>query len=101
VIATGLGVLLIALGVGFTVIGALGLLRLPDFYTRAHAASKPDTMGAVLVMAGLAVLEGIATTTGMKLVLIAIFVLIANPVAIHVLSRSAARRGLRPWARPR
>jgi multicomponent Na+:H+ antiporter subunit G len=98
VIVIGLGILLIALGVGFTVVGHLGLVRLPDFYTRAHAASKPDTMGVVLVMAGLAVLEGLATTTGMKLVLIAIFVGIANPVAIHVLSRSALRRGLEPWA---
>lgn len=100
-IATGLGVALIAIGTGFTVIGHLGLLRLPDFYTRAHAASKPDTMGVVLVMAGLAVLEGLATVTGMKLVLIALFVSIANPVAIHVLSRSAMRRGLVPWARRR
>jgi multicomponent Na+:H+ antiporter subunit G len=101
VIETILGVGLIALGVGFTVIGHLGLLRLPDFYTRAHAASKPDTMGVVLVMAGLAVLEGIATITGVKLMLIAVFVGIANPVAVHVLSRSAVARGLKPWARAR
>lgn len=100
-IVTGLGILLIALGVGFTVIGHLGLVRLPDFYTRAHAASKPDTMGVVLVMAGLAVLAGVATTTGMKLLLIAVFVGIANPVAIHVLSRSALARGLEPWAERR
>lgn len=98
-IATVAGVLLIALGVAFTVIGHLGLLRLPDFYTRAHAASKPDTMGVVLTMAGLAVLHGVATTTGIKLMLIAIFVAIANPVAVHVLSRSALEGGLKPWGR--
>jgi len=98
-VATVIGMALVALGVGFTVIGHLGLVRLPDFYTRAHAASKPDTMGVVLVMGGLAVLEGVATITGIKLLLIALFVGIANPVAIHVLSRSALSRGLTPWGR--
>lgn len=100
-IATGVGVGLLVLGVAFTVIGHLGLLRLPDFYTRAHAASKPDTMGVVLIMAGLAVLEGVTTTTGVKLLLIALFVAIANPVGIHVLSRSALRQGVTPWGRRR
>jgi len=99
VIETAIGVFVMTIGVAFTVLGHLGLIRLPDFYTRAHAASKPDTMGVVLVMAGLAVLEGIATTTGIKLVLIAVFVAIANPVAIHVLSRSAMTRGIKPWGR--
>lgn len=98
-IATGIGVALIVVGVAFIVIGHLGLLRLPDFYTRAHAASKPDTMGVVLTMAGLAVLEGVATTTGIKLLLVALFVAVANPVAIHVLSRSAMQRGITPWGR--
>lgn len=98
-IASAVGMTLIALGVAFTIIGHLGLLRLPDFYTRAHAASKPDTMGVVLVMGGLAVLEGLTTTTGLKLVLIALFVAVANPAAIHVLSRSAMLRGVTPWSR--
>jgi multicomponent Na+:H+ antiporter subunit G len=97
--ANVIGVLVIVVGVGFTVIGHLGLIRLPDFYTRAHAASKPDTMGVVLVMTGLAILAGIATTTGIKLLLIAVFVGIANPAAIHVLSCSALRRGVTPWRR--
>ena len=96
-----IGMTLVALGVGFTVIGHVGLVRLPDFYTRAHAASKPDTMGVVLVMGGLAALEGVWTITGLKLLLIALFVGIANPVAIHVLSRSAMVRGITPWGRDR
>lgn len=100
-ISAVVGVALVAVGVLFTAIGHLGLLRLPDFYTRAHAASKPDTIGVVLVMAGLAVLEGVLTTTGMKLLLVALFVGIANPLAIHVLSRAAIQRGLVPWGRAR
>ena len=95
-----LGNALLAGGVAFTVIGSLGLLRLPDFYTRAHAAGKPDTMGVVLSVLGLAVLEGgLLTVTGVKLVLIAAFLAVANPVTVHVLSQAAMRTGLRPWSR--
>jgi multicomponent Na+:H+ antiporter subunit G len=96
-----IGNALLAGGVAFTLIGSLGLLRLPDFYTRAHAAGKPDTMGVVLSVLGLAVLEGgVLTVTGIKLLLTAAFLAVANPVSVHVLSRAALRTGLRPWSRP-
>jgi multisubunit Na+/H+ antiporter MnhG subunit len=55
----------------------------------------------VLSVLGLAVLEGgVLTVTGLKLLLTAAFVAVANPVSVHVLSRAAMRKGLRPWSRP-
>ncbi len=91
-----LAIVLLTAGGAFMFIGSLGIVRLPDFYTRAHAASKIDTMGIMLLLAGLAMHEGVTLSTG-KLVLIIIFVAVANPVGAHALARSALRFGLKPW----
>lgn len=93
-----IGGALILLGVAFSLIGSIGLLRLPDFYTRAHAATKPDTLGLVLVMFGIAILHGISLSSA-KLILAAIFVAVANPASAHALGRSAIRVGIQPWTR--
>jgi len=98
VILDWIGRILLGGGVVFLLLGSVGVLRLPDFYTRAHAASKPDTLGIVLCMSGLAILEG-ATINSAKLMLILVFVTLANPAAIHALGRAALRSGLRPWTR--
>lgn len=95
-IATVLGVALLAGGVGFAIIGSIGILRLPDFYARTHASSKLDTLGLSLSMMGLAFLQG-ANLNSVKLLLIILFVTIANPAAAHALGRSAVRCGLIPW----
>ena len=89
---------LVTLGVIFLVIGSIGVLRFPDFYSRAHAASKPDTLGLMLTILGLVVIEG-ATLSSAKLLLIVIFVSIGNPTATHALGRAALRSGLKPWSR--
>ena len=88
----------ILIGVVFALVGSIGLNRLPDFFTRAHAATKPDTLGLLFTMVGLAVLNGFERTSG-KLLLIVIFVVIANPAAAHALGRSAVRSGIQPWVR--
>jgi len=93
-----IGATLVALGVAFSLIGSIGLLRLPDFFTRAHAATKPDTLGLVLVMFGIALLHGLSINSA-KLILCAVFVSIANPAAAHALGRSAIRAGLQPWTK--
>ncbi len=77
---------------------AIGLIRLPDFYTRTHAVSKTDTLGIGLVLIGLALYEG-ATLVSLKIVLGLLFISIANPVAAHVLARSALQVGIVPWTR--
>ena len=90
--------ILMGVGVFFALLGSIGINRLPDFYTRAHAAAKPDTLGLMLVVVGLALREGM-TITSAKLVLIAVFVVVANPAASHALGRAAVRSGLAPWMR--
>lgn len=84
---TVVAIVLISAGVGFLAISALGLLRLPTFYSRAHAVGKSETVGAMLVIAGLAVEHGLAHGTP-KLVLILVFAFIANPTAVHALARA-------------
>ncbi len=91
-----LGVALIAAGIGFMAVTALGLARLPDFFARVHAVSKSETLGLLLVLTGLILYEGL-TLVSLKLGLIAVFVAIANPVAAHLLTRAAMRAGEMPW----
>lgn len=75
--------------------GSVGLLRLPDFFARSHSAGNTDTLGVVVILAGLMVLEGL-TLQSAKLALVAVFAGLANPVAIHALARAAFRFGVRP-----
>lgn len=79
---------LIVFGGGFLVIGAIGVLRMPDFYTRLHAAGLTDTLGSGALLAGLLLQAGL-NLTGVKLVLIAAFVLITSPIATHALINAA------------
>ena len=90
---------MICLGAFFLFVGGLGIIRLPDFYTRSHAISKSDTLGIMMILAGLAVYEGL-TLNSLKLVIAIIFVAIANPAGTHALARAGFRYGLRPWPWP-
>jgi multicomponent Na+:H+ antiporter subunit G len=85
-------------GVFFMAVTAVGLLRLPDFYSRLHAVSKSETLGLVLVMLGLGFHEGISLVS-VKLLLAAAFIFLAGPSSAHLLARAAARLGLQPWVR--
>jgi multicomponent Na+:H+ antiporter subunit G len=91
------GALLIA-GSLFIIVGNVGILRLPDFFTRLHAMGKCDTLGVWLVVGGLVLLEGFSHNS-LKMLLILVFVGLANPTATHALGRAALRAGLRPWVR--
>jgi multicomponent Na+:H+ antiporter subunit G len=82
-------------GGGFCMVGAIGLLRMPDFYTRMHAASVTDTLGAVLVLGGL-VLQAGFTLVAVKLLIIGMLLFFASPTASHALARAAMARGLQP-----
>ncbi len=94
------GTVLLGLGLFFMAVTAIGLVRLPDFFSRVHSVSKSETLGIALVLLGLIAHEGLDQIS-LKLGLIALFVFITNPVAAHVLTRSAVRSGLMPWRRPR
>ncbi|HSF20148.1 MAG TPA: monovalent cation/H(+) antiporter subunit G [Vicinamibacteria bacterium] len=93
---TVLAAALLIAGFFFIASGAVGILRLPDFYTRLHAMGKCDTLGVALMVLGMAILEG-PTLNGLKILLIIIFVGLANPTATHALGRAAYRAGLVPW----
>lgn len=89
---------LMLLGLFFTMAACLGVLRLPDFYTRLHAQSKCDALGAALMLGGAALLEGF-TLVGLKAVLIVVFISLTSPLAAHALGRAALRSGLKPWTK--
>ena len=92
------GTVMMGVGLFFMAVTAIGLIRLPDFYTRTHAVSKTETLGIGLVLVGLGLHEG-ATLVSLKIVLGLLFIFIANPVAAHVLTRSALQVGIMPWTR--
>jgi len=79
----------------FCIIGAIGLLRMPDFYTRVHAASVTDTLGAGLILFGL-ILQAGWTLVMVKLVIIGLLIFFTSPAATHALARAALGRGLKP-----
>ena len=88
-------------GTGICIVGGIGLLRMPDFYTRAHAASVPDTLGAGLALIGMMFL-----TMGLdqpldarvlilfKLISISVLLLVTSPIAGHAVAKAALERGL-------
>ncbi|MEO6625085.1 MAG: monovalent cation/H(+) antiporter subunit G [Burkholderiaceae bacterium] len=79
----------------FCVIGAVGMLRMPDFYTRMHAASVIETLGACLILLGLVLQAGL-TLVAVKLLMVGILIIFASPTATHALARAAMLRGLAP-----
>ena len=85
----------LAIGGIFCVIGAIGLLRMPDFFTRMHAASVIETLGAGLILFGLIIQAG-WTLIAVKLVMLFLLIFFASPTASHALARAALAKGLKP-----
>jgi multicomponent Na+:H+ antiporter subunit G len=95
-------VICLVAGLVFFAGGTLGILRFPDFYSRLHPAGKLDTMGLLLALSGLAVYQLFPLTlasvlTGLKLILIVVFVFLASPTATHAIVDAGVRAGLAPW----
>lgn len=82
----------------FSLLGAVGVLRLPDCYSRMHAASKAGALGAIMILAGVAA----ASSGDVALeALLALLVLLATaPLAAHAVSRAAYRAGIKPRVGP-
>jgi multicomponent Na+:H+ antiporter subunit G len=78
------------------VVGAVGLIRLPDFYTRAHASGKCDTLGEGMMLIGFILYEGM-TLIAVKLLLLVIFIFITSPTAVHSLVNVAHFHRIAPW----
>lgn len=92
--------ILLLAGTAFTVVGTLGLIRLPDVYSRMHATGITDTTGAGLLLLGMALQAGLTLVTA-KLFLILVFLLYTSPTATYALANAAYSRGLKPVERSR
>lgn len=99
-----LAIILISFGLFFYFAGTVGILRLPDFYSRLHAAGKCDSLAAILIILGIALynLEAFsfeALLVSAKLLLIAAFVFVTSPTATHAITEAALVLGVKPWTR--
>lgn len=86
---------LVIMGSLACVVGSLGLIRMPDFYTRMHAGSVTETLGVGFILLGLMVLEGWSLVT-VKLAMMGVLVYFVSPTASHALAKAALHRGVKP-----
>ncbi len=86
-----IGYIFIFLGVMAFLVSAIGLIRMPDVYTRMHVATKTTTIGTILVIIGSIFSE---PTWAWKLILLAIFILMTNPLSASVIARASHKDGL-------
>lgn len=93
---------LLGAGLFFTLVGSIGLIRFPDFYTRLHATGKCDTLGAGLIILGSIIYHlfkySETPIISIKLLFLILFIFIANPTATHALMKAAYQTGLKPWS---
>jgi multicomponent Na+:H+ antiporter subunit G len=98
-----LTVISLAGGLFFVLAGAVGVIRLPDFYTRLHAAGMTDTLGAELILFGL-ILQADGWQVIAKLLLVAFFLFVTSPTATHAVAHAAYKAGEKPllgrWRAP-
>ncbi|MFQ5442461.1 MAG: monovalent cation/H(+) antiporter subunit G [Thermodesulfobacteriota bacterium] len=83
-------------GCFFVVVASIGIIRFPDFFSRMHPTGKTDTLGQAMIFIGLMIYEGFSFVS-VKIVIIIIFLLVANPTATHALANAAYAVGLKPW----
>ncbi|GAB6878533.1 monovalent cation/H(+) antiporter subunit G [Halorubrum gandharaense] len=95
-LTTPLVILFAAIGVFFTLVAAVGVIRLPDVYSRSHAATKADTLGAGFAILASAVYFGTLAEAFRAAVLV-LFVYYTNPTAAHAISRAAYSQGIEVW----
>jgi multicomponent Na+:H+ antiporter subunit G len=88
---------LLCLGGGFVLVGGIGALRLPGFYTRLHAASLTDTMATMMIFPGMMLQAGFSLAA-LKLAAIMLFLLLTGPTASYALANAALQSGMRPDA---
>lgn len=86
----------IAGGLFFMVVGTIGILRMPDVFTRLHAAGMTDTMGAGLLILGMCIQAGLGLVL-VRLVIVYLFLLFTSPIATHALARAALAGGVQPY----
>lgn len=83
----------IIIGTFFLLVGGIGLIRLPDMFTRMHAATKCTTLGAMCTLVGVGLIMG--GSVAIKAVVIILFIVLGNPTSAHAIARAAYRTGTR------
>lgn len=91
-----LSVIFIVAGLFFLIVAAIGVIRLPDVFTRSHAVSLTDSLGAFLMLIGIAIYEGLSMNV-LKILAVLSLLYLQNPVIAHATLRAAVRAGLKPW----
>ena len=97
-------ILLLLIGLLFFLGGAVGIIRMPDFYSRLHPAGKLDTLGILAMVMGLALynlhhFSFESLLLSIKMFLIVFFVFLASPTATHSIVDAGMRAGLRHWTK--
>jgi len=90
---------LLLTGGGFVFVGGVGALRLPNFFTRMHAASLTDSIAMLLILPGIMLQAGWSLAT-IKLIAILIFLLLTGPTASYALANAALLSGMKPETQP-
>lgn len=88
--------LLLIGGLLFTLVSAIGVLRLPDIYSRSHMATETDTLGTGMTLAAVALALGWHSQTVLTILLL-LFIFITNPTAAHAIARAAMEEGHTPY----
>ncbi|HEU5355828.1 MAG TPA: monovalent cation/H(+) antiporter subunit G [Actinocrinis sp.] len=88
---------LASIGLAFSLSGAVGILRMPDLYSRIQCSSKTVTMGALPALVALVVGEGIDSSYASRALLVAVLLLVVSPTASHALARAAYKAGVPMW----
>jgi multicomponent Na+:H+ antiporter subunit G len=83
-------------GLFFMIVGTIGVLRMPDVFTRMHTAGMTDTMGAGLLILGMCLQAGLGLVLA-RLILIYAFLMFTSPIATHALARAALAAGVVPY----
>ena len=91
-----LSIIFIIAGLFFLIVAAIGVVRLPDVFSRSHAVSLTDSLGAFLMLFGISLHEGLDVNT-LKILVVLVLLYILNPVISHATIRAALRAGLKPW----
>jgi multicomponent Na+:H+ antiporter subunit G len=91
-----IGYILITVGVLFDIFGCIGLVRFPDVYNRLQASTKCVTLGTILLLLGVAAINGLSATSA-KAVICAVFILITAPTAAHAIAKGAYASGVKLW----
>jgi multicomponent Na+:H+ antiporter subunit G len=92
------GMALMVIGLFFLMVGAVGVVRFPDVYSRSHAVGLTDSIGALFALTGLGLYQDLSGNL-IRVLLVLVLMYVLNPVMTHATLRAALRSGVKPWTR--